>query len=133
MKCIVLTQSKVELDEATETFLLSALDGLERECDSVQSCRVLLQGADSSPGARKPFCVTLLLSTPEYDISIKAIDSTHNALTARDTIRSAIGEAEDELRRLKLTGSCATCCDRPRPAAVPPAHEPPIPTPSISG
>lgn len=109
MRYIDITHSGVQLDETTETFLLSELDGLRRECDSVHSCRVHLQGGSSSSGRSRPFCVTLLLSTGEHHIVVKSCDGTTNALTARDAISDVIGEAARELRKLKSSSDCATC------------------------
>ena len=109
---VVLTHTGFQLDAATEAFLLSAIAGLGRTCDSLLSCRVHLDGGDSQLGRRKPFCVTLSLKTSEHNIAVKMFDGTNNALTARDAIRGAIGAAENELRELKLTSKCTTCCDQ---------------------
>lgn len=110
MRCIVVTQTDVQLEGGTEAFLFNALAGLERECDSLRSSRVHLQGGDRAPQRRKPFCITLSLSAGEHQINVKAADWTNNALTARDAIGTAIRQAEMELRDLKLTNQCATCC-----------------------
>ena len=110
MRSVVVTQIEVELDRATEVFLFKALAGLERDCDSLQSCQVHLECRPGALGARKPFCVTLLLSTGEHHIMVKSIDATNNALTARDAIRNAIHEAHNELRDLKLSNKCISCC-----------------------
>ncbi len=109
MRYIDITHSGVQLDEATETFLLSELEGLRRECDSVHSCRVHLQGGSSSPERSRPFCVTLLLSTGEHHIVVKSCDGSTSTSTARDTISDVIGEAANELRKLKSSSDCATC------------------------
>jgi hypothetical protein len=109
MKYVVITQNQVELDKPTETFLLSALEGLHRECDSIHSCRVHLRGADSTGGKPKPFCVTLSLSAGERHINVRSYEPTNNALTARDAIRAAIEQAADELRELKANNDCVTC------------------------
>lgn len=114
MRYVVVTQSQFHLDEATEAFLLSGLDGLERECESVRSCRVHLQGSDRS----KPFCVTLLVSTGEHHIHVRACEPTNNALTARDAIHNALGEAASELQKLRLSRNCATCSDQSMSAAT---------------
>lgn len=112
MRSIVVTQSEIQLGSTTETFLFSALAGLGRPCDSLQSCRVHLEGGGSSAQPRKPFCVTLYLSAGEHHIAAHACDGTNNVLTARDVIRTAIGVAEDKLRNLKLTNECTSCCNQ---------------------
>jgi hypothetical protein len=112
MRSVVLTHTGFLFDRATETFLLSALAGLGRACDSLLSCRVHLEGGNSQLGRRKPFCVTLSLNTTEHNIVVKMFDGTNNALTARDAIRGAVTAAESELRELKLTSKCTTCCDQ---------------------
>ncbi len=109
MRYVVVTQSQFELDQPTETFLLSGLDGLHRECDSISSCRVHLQGGISTGGKPKPFCVTLLLSAGEHCIDVRSYEPTNNALTARDAIRAAIEQAANELRDLKAHNDCASC------------------------
>lgn len=115
MRNVVVTQSHFVIDKPTETFLFSGLDGLHRECDSLRSCRVHLQGGDSVPGRSRPFSVTLSLSTGEYHINVRSSDPTHNALTARDAIRSALSKAANELRTLRLSSQCLTCSDRSTP------------------
>ena len=111
MRSIVVTQSAVQLDGMAEAYLFSALAGLENQCDSLRSCRVHLQGAEGSPKRRKPFSVTLLLCVGEHFINVRASEWTNNALTARDAIGTAIREAEHELRNLRITNQCSTCCD----------------------
>lgn len=105
VRYVVVTQSHFQLEEPTEAFLLSELDGLERECDSVRSCRVHLLGRARS------LCVALILSTGEHDIKVMSCERTSSALTERDVIRNAIAEAANELRKLKLSAECATCSD----------------------
>src|SRR5688572_3842519 len=112
MRSIVLTHSQIEVEAATETFLLSALTGLDRHCDSLRSCRVHLEGGDASSGHRKPLRITLLLCTGEHYINVQASDWTDNALTARDAIRSVISQAQAELEELKLSNKCRSCCDQ---------------------
>lgn len=112
MRSVVVTQSELELDSATEAFLFSALAGLERHCDSLRSCRVHVEAGRGSSGGRKPLSVRLLLNTGEHQIKVISLDWTNNCLTARDAIRTAIHQAESELRELKLTNKCATCCDQ---------------------
>lgn len=108
MKYVVVTQSQFELDQPTETFLLSGLDGLHRECDSIRSCRVHLQGGVSTGGKLKPFCVTLLLCAGEHHIHVRSYEPTNNVLTARDAIRAAIEQAANELRDLNAYNDCTT-------------------------
>ena len=110
MRCLVVTQSEMELDHATEAFLFNALAALECDCDSLRSCQDHLERRNGLRGVGKPFCVTLLLSTGEHQIVVKSIDATNNVLTACDAIRIAIDEAHSELRELKLTNKCTTCC-----------------------
>jgi hypothetical protein len=114
MKYVVVTHSQFDLDKPTETFLLSALDGLQRECDSILNCRVHLQGVDSTSGKPKPFCVTLLLSTGEHHINVRAFEPTNNALTARDAIRAAIDQATLDLRDLKVPSNCVAALTQRR-------------------
>jgi hypothetical protein len=112
MRSIVVTQNEVQLGDVNETFLFSAIAGLERHCDSLHSCQVLLEGGDQTPERRKPFSITLLLRAGDHSIAVKADDWTHNELTARDAICTAIRRAEDELRDLKSTHTCTSCCSQ---------------------